>query len=70
MCRRLGELLRQEQERLHQMKVEGHAIYLQYVQQGNEAKTSKQVRSSETVIPVACRRTDVGYCCNSLQLVD
>lgn len=44
VCRRLGELLRQEEERVRTMKMEGHAIYLLYVQQGRDAKISKQVR--------------------------
>jgi len=43
MCRRLGELLRQEQERLRAMESEGHGLYLLYVQQGRDAKISKQV---------------------------
>ena len=47
-CRRLGELLRQEQERVRAMKMEGHAIYQQYVQQGHDAKISKQVKTSST----------------------
>jgi len=48
MCRRLGELLRQEQERVRQMKLEGHEVYLQYVQQGRDAKISKQVTNSDS----------------------
>jgi len=45
-CRRLGELLRQEQERLRRMKLEGHEVYLQYVQQGHDAKIAKQVNKT------------------------
>jgi len=44
-CRRLGELLRQEQERLRAMMMEGHTIYREYAQQGQDAKISKQVRT-------------------------
>ena len=44
-CRRLGELLRQEQERLHKMKMEGHTIYMEYAQKGRDAKVIKQVSS-------------------------
>ena len=53
--RRLGELLRQEQERLRAMKMEGHAVYLQYVQQGRDAKISKQVRSNKNSTQQLCR---------------
>jgi len=48
MCRRLGELLRQEEERLHKMKLEGHALYIEYVQQGHDAKLLKQVSSNDS----------------------
>ena len=49
MCRRLGELLRQELERQRKMKMEGHTVYLEYVQRGQDAKVSKQVTSIENV---------------------
>jgi len=43
LCRRLGELLRQEQDRVQKMKMEGHRVYQEYVQHGKDAKVSKQV---------------------------
>lgn len=46
-CLRLGELLRQEQERLHKMKMEGHTIYMEYAQKGRDAKVIKQARLEE-----------------------
>lgn len=46
-CLRLGELLRLERERVEKMKLEGHRVYLEYVQRGQDAKISKQARLEE-----------------------
>jgi len=35
------------------MKVEGHQVYLQYVQQGHDAKISKQVKKQWKMLPVS-----------------
>ena len=41
----LGQQLKEEEERLHQLKLEGHEVFQEYVQQGKEAIASKQARN-------------------------
>jgi hypothetical protein len=39
----LGQKLKEEEERLHKLKLEGYEIYQEYIKQGMEARTTKQV---------------------------
>jgi len=65
-CRRLGELLRQEQERLHKMKMEGHTIYMEYAQKGRDAKVIKQVSSILLLLLVCISCAITGQAENSV----
>jgi hypothetical protein len=42
--RELGQQLKEEEDRLHKLKLEGYEVYQDYVKQGTEARIAKQVR--------------------------